>query len=216
MVAEKYGNQFLGFLVIQPRDAEGKGHVELVSSPDGLTWYRGSDRAAFIAPGEAGTWNGGHVWYVENIVPFGDRLFFYYSGAEHPWRMSHPENSRAIGLARLTRDRFVGHHGDLDGGFLLSREVEVGGATLLLNCYPKHRAFTRQASGSVEVELLDREGMQIPGFRFEDCDAVTVNALEHPVSWGGSSDLSRLAGSPIYIRFLLRSAYLYGFRFSEA
>jgi len=215
MVAEKYGNQFLGFLAVQPRDAEGKGHIELVSSPDGLQWHRGAGREPFISPGREGDWDGGHVWYVENIVQVGDWIYLYYAGSERPWRVSFPANARGIGMARLKRDRFVGQFGGPEGGYLLSREVAVSGCRLLLNCCNRHRAFTREEWGSVNVELIDRKGTPLPGYTFDDCDTVRVNALDHPVSWNGSTDLSGLQGMNVHIRFFIKSAYVFAFRFSE-
>jgi len=49
-----------------------------------------------------------------------------------------------------------------------------------------------------------------------DCDTVRGNALDHPVSWNGSSDLAALRGRNIHLRFFIKSAYLFAFRFAEA
>jgi len=217
MLVEKYGNQFLGFLAVQPRDGDAKGHIELVSSPDGLQWHRSVVREPFIAPGNDGEWDGGHVWLLKNIVPVGDWLYMYYTGSQRPWRYNFPQNPRAIGMARIRRDRFAGQFADVHGGFLLSRELKVAGRRLLVNCAPIHKAFTRKeaAQSELKVELLDSAAQPITGYTFDDCDPINVNALAHPVSWKGRVDISNLQDERIYIRFFIKSAYLFAFRFSN-
>ena len=217
MLVEKYGNQFLGFLAIQPRDGDAKGHLELVSSPDGLQWRRSGVREPFLGPGSEGDWDGGHVWLLKNIVPVGDWLYLYYGASQRPWRCRFPENPRAIGLARIRRDRFAGQFAGVGGGFLLSREVKVAGNRLLINCCPIHGAFTRKhgATSEMKVELLDSPARPIPGYTFDDCDSMRVDSLAHPVSWRGKADISALRDQSVYIRFFIRSAYLFAFRFAE-
>ena len=61
MTMEPYGNQYIGFLGVQPSDATGKGWVELTASPDGLHWYRPRDHQPFLAPGAEGSWDAVHV-----------------------------------------------------------------------------------------------------------------------------------------------------------
>jgi len=67
------------------------------------------------------------------------------------WRYRYPENTRAIGLARIRRDRFLGQYANIEGGWLLSREVKVTGNRLVINCSPEHRAFSRGPGGSWRV-----------------------------------------------------------------
>ena len=42
------------------------------------------------------------------------------------------------------------------------------------------------------------------------------NYLRHKVSWGGASDLGVPAGTPIRLRFALRSARLFALQFAQA
>ena len=148
MEAMRYGNQYLGFIAVQPRDGPGKGYIELASSPDGLRWFRSPVRKPFIAPGREGDWDGGHTWMIPQIVEVGDWLYLYYVGSSRSWRYRYPENTRAIGLARIRRDRFLGQYANIEGGWLLSREVKVTGNRLVINCSPEHRAFSRQEHGA--------------------------------------------------------------------
>ena len=220
MSAMKYGNQYIGFLSCQPRHGTGRGHIELTSSPDGIKWHRSALREAFIAPGREGDWDGGHTWMVPRLVTRGHWIYFYYVGSDRPWRTRFPENTKAIGMARIRRDRFVGQYGDIDGGWLLSREVKVSGSRLLINCSPEHRAFNMRHRGRVRVELLDRthgpgRDDHLAGYGLDDCDPIRADDYAHVVTWQGDPDLSALRGKPIYLRFYMESAYLFGFRFAD-
>ncbi len=110
MAALKYGNQYLGFLAVQPRHAQDKGHIELTSNSDGFRWHRSPLRESFISPGKEGEWDAGHTWMLTNVVPVGHWLHLYYVGSSQTWRTRFPANTKAIGLARIRRDRFVGQY----------------------------------------------------------------------------------------------------------
>ena len=55
----------------------------------------------------------------------------------------------------------------------------------------------------------------IDGFGQNDCDQLCADEYEQVVSWKGNPDLSALKGKNVYIRFWLKSAYLFGFRFAD-
>jgi hypothetical protein len=220
MAAVKYGNQYLGFLAIQPRHAQDKGWIELATSSDGFRWHRSPLREPFIQHGKEGDWDAGHTWMLTSVVPVGHWLYLYYVGSSRTWRTRFPANTRAIGLARIRRDRFVGQYAGVEGGWLLSREVKVTGNRLLVNISPEHRAWNQQHHGYVQVALLDRSSgvyskSNIPGFGQDDCAQLRADEYEQVVSWKGKADLSALRGKNVYIRFWLKSAYLFGFRFAD-
>ena len=212
MTMEPYGSQYIGFLGVQPRDADGKGWIELTGSPNGIDWHRPRERKPFVAPGAEGAWDAGHVWAIRNAVPYGEWLYMYYSGSSRPWRTRFPDNSRAIGMARIRRDRFVGYYGDVNGGHLISREVKVTAPQLLVNCSSQHRAFSREWHGSLHTELVERTGRAIEGYTYADCDSNQVDDLAVPITWGGR-DMSALMGRRVHIRFFMRNMYVFGFRF---
>jgi hypothetical protein len=171
-------------------------------------------------PGQKGDWDSGHTWLCNDAIQVGHWLYIYYVGSSRSWRTRYPGNTRAIGLARVRRDRFVGQYGDVNGGWLLSREVKVTGNRLLVNVSPEHRAWNQQHHGYLQVELLDRtmgpyKKDHIDGFGQHDCDQLRADEYEQVVSWKGNPDLSTLKGKNVYIRFWLKSAYLFGFRFAD-
>ena len=70
--------------------------------------------------------------------------------------------------------------------------------------------------GSVHVELLDERGEPISGFSREEALPVNGNSVRKQVRWKGlDSDVSRLAGKPIKLRFLMRECKLYAFQFRD-
>ena len=211
---ERYGNQYLGFLGVQSRDGTGIAYVEMVGSPDGMSWHRPRKKEPFLTPGEEGAWDGGAVWFIKNIVPYGSWLYMYYMGNSRRQRYRFPENMRALGLARIQRDRFAGYYGDVNGGYVITKEVKVTAPKLLVNCSVEHRAFSRDWHGSVHTELVERTGRAIGGYTFRDCDPNHVDDLAHEITWK-KKDVSALIGQNVYVRFYLRNAYVFAFRFGS-
>jgi hypothetical protein len=65
----------------------------------------------------------------------------------------------------------------------------------------------------MRVEILDPTHHVMSGFHFDDCDPLTHGGLDEVVSWKGQSDLSKLAGKPIKLRFYFKNASFYAFQF---
>ena len=47
----------------------------------------------------------------------------------------------------------------------------------------------------------------------EESDEINGNSVRMPVSWRGNTNLARLAGTPVSVRFVMRDAKLYSFQF---
>ncbi|MDA0840980.1 MAG: hypothetical protein O2857_24690, partial [Planctomycetota bacterium] len=76
--------------------------------------------------------------------------------------------------------------------------------------------FSASAAGSVQVEILwDEEEIAVEGFSLKDCRLILGDDLDRTVVWKTSSDISRLTGIPIRLRFVLKDADLYSFQFQE-
>ena len=71
------------------------------------------------------------------------------------------------------------------------------------------------AGGSVRVELLDRHGAPIAGFTKQEASPLCGNSVRMTVCWGENRDVSKLAGTPIKIRLVMRNCKLYAFQFVE-
>jgi hypothetical protein len=95
------------------------------------------------------------------------------------------------------------------GGEVVTLPVRFEGGRLHVN-------FATSAAGVVRVEFQNADGQPLPGFTAADCDEVFGDTVDRTVSFKGSADVSRLAGTPVKLRFVLKDADLYAFRFAGA
>jgi len=68
----------------------------------------------------------------------------------------------------------------------------------------------------MRVELRDAAGAPLEGFRLDACRELVGDAIEQPVRWAGDPDLHAWAGRPVRLRFVMREADLFSFRFGNA
>ena len=184
--------------------------LEVAFSTDGHRWERAPGTEPFLQPtGHDGDFDRDSVGVATaglDPVPATagdaaaqDRLLFY-TGSR--WTPGELDGRTAIGALRIRRDRFVEQHAAGEG-WLLTRELVLGGSELQVNC---------RAAGELRVELAEYPGQALPGYALADCDPITGDHVARTVTWGGSPDLARLRGRPVYIRFHLRAAGIWAFR----
>jgi hypothetical protein len=65
------------------------------------------------------------------------------------------------------------------------------------------------------VEIQDEPGNPLPGFSGEDTPEMIGDEIARIVRWKEGSDVSQLAGSTVRLRFLMKDADLYSFRFRK-
>ena len=177
----------------------------LMTSRDGVHFHRW--REAFIRPGpQPGRWwneNNCPAWGIvttrSHIEGAADELSFY----SNEYYASDKSNLRRYTL-RL--DGFVSVRAPLAGGQLVTKPLIFEGKELMMN-------FSTSAAGSVQVEIQDAGGKPIGGFTLADCPEIYGDAIEQVVCWKGGSDLGKLSGKPVRIRFVLKDADLYSVRF---
>ena len=75
---------------------------------------------------------------------------------------------------------------------------------------------SRAAAHWVQVEIQDAEGHAIPGYGLDDSPEMFGDEIDGAVRWTGGPDISRLSGQPVRLRFALKDADLYAFRFRHA
>ena len=68
--------------------------------------------------------------------------------------------------------------------------------------------------GSVHVEVVEHTGRVIEGYTYAECDPNHVDDFDHPVTWKGKN-ISNLVGRKVYLRFFMRNAFVFGFRFGK-
>lgn len=109
-------------------------------------------------------------------------------------------------------DGFVSIDSGYSGGEFTTPPLQTAGGELLLNC-------DGGAGGWLQVEVQDVGCRALPGWTLADADAVTGNAVEKRVSWGGGQRRllgeATAAGRPVRLRFVLRDIKLYAFQVCE-
>lgn len=183
--------------------------IQLALSRDGVKWKR--YRQLFIERGAPGTWDCGSHYAVPSVMLHDDQLFIYYK-AHNVGHVESPGGG-GIGMGTLRRDGFVA----LTAGW---REGVVTTKTLAFShdgpATPNKGRLTLNidaAGGYAKVELLDLNGLPIPGFTKDDCDPIESDSTLHVVTWRGRRPVDQLMGVPLKLRFYLTNCKLYSFRF---
>lgn len=104
-------------------------------------------------------------------------------------------------------DGFVSAHASDKGGEIATRLISFDGSNLFIN-------FSTSEAGSVRVEVQDNLGNPLESYALDDSETLHGDALEQPVTWGGAS-LEKLIGIPVRLRFVLKEADLYSYRFGK-
>jgi len=196
---------------------------QFAASRDGIKWER-YDRRPFVPLGMKGEFDWGCTRVLWGLVPdtAGREMFLYYRGGEwlHGWDRNEKNKriltSKGLGATRditcisrliSRRDGFTSVRGVYTGGEFTTPPLVFTGKKLLLN-------VDTSATGMVRVGILDENGSAIKGFEPEQCDLIhTANEINRGVNWRGNPVVSKLAGKPVRLTFLLRDADLYAFQF---
>lgn len=103
-------------------------------------------------------------------------------------------------------DGFVSVQAPLSGGGFTTKALIFEGKKLLIN-------FSSSAAGGIRIEIQDVTGKPISGFALADCPEIYGDQIEHIVTWKNGSDIGKLAGKPIRLRFVIKDADLFSMRF---
>jgi hypothetical protein len=185
-------------------DEEEMGVSEgiFLSSRDGLHFDR-TFMEAFIRPGRDslnwGDRSNMPVWGIVQTAP--DEMSVYFS--QH---YGYPTNHVRRGVLRL--DGIASAEAGYEGGELLTKPVRFSGSQLILN-------YATAASGSVQVEIQDLDGKPFAGFSLADAKELYGDEIAEAYSWESGGDASSLAGRPVRLRFVMKDASLYSYRFGE-
>ena len=211
------------------RQTDGLSDMVFMSSHDGLRWNR-YFMEAFARPGlDPYNWGGAHgnmtpVWHIvqtgeaELSIYWLERYGYYTlwvpgskPGSLVPKQRAKGEGEPIIPQLRrgtLRLDGFVSVNAPYKGGELVTRPLTFQGGRLVLN-------VSTSAVGGVKVEIQDPAGKPIPGFALEDCTEIWGDEIERIVAWKGGHDVSKLAGTPVRLRFVMHDADLYSIRFKK-
>ena len=109
-----------------------------------------------------------------------------------------PSGGKASRFRRyaLRVDGFVSVQAPLSGGEVVTKPITFTGHHLTIN-------LSTSAAGSVRVEIQDASGQP----------EVFGDSLDRVIHWRQGSDVSRLAGRTVKLRFEVKDADLYSFQF---
>lgn len=189
-------------------------YPQLAVSRDGVRYER-EFREPLIRVGDYGDFDESTVYVRAPLVHDGQIRIYYYGGNWRGPEALHAKADRAIfavGLATLPEDGFVSvDSGKIRPGELVTRPLRFRGRELVVNMEAaKHNHGSGQPQ--VRVELLGVSHEPIEGFLLRESDPVATSG-RHVMSWQGRNDVSRLAGQTVRVRFSMKNAKLYSFRF---
>ena len=143
--------------------------------------------------------------HVPNLITYDDRHWIYYCGMSERFAHKGPDGLFGVGLATLRLDGFVCLEAKDAPGTIVTKPFRLAGNTLQINVNAEF--------GEISVEVLDAAGKPIPGFSASDAATYKgVDELRLKPLWKGDTDLSKLEGRPVRLKFHLRNAKLYSFQ----
>ncbi len=186
---------------------DGPLDVQFAASRDGLAWKR-PDRRPVIRLGLKGEWDSGCMYAGYGLSRDGEELSLYYTAHDvtHGAYVKRGFLGGKISRAIYRLDGFMSVDATYKGGSFTTPLIRFDGDLLQLN-------LDASAGGWIRVELMGEHDRPISGFTREDADQIPHNSVAATVSWKGVTDLSKLKGQPIKLRFLMRDAKLFAFQF---
>ena len=169
----------------------------------GGTAYDRTFMEGFVRPGLGmNNWTSRTNYPALGVVPIDDTTMSFYVNRNYG------QTSAYLQRMEMRIDGFSSLHASYDGGETTTKPITFEGSQLDLN-------IATSAAGSIWVELIDASGAAIPGFAMDDCDEILGDQIARTVTWKGSADLSKWSGQPIRLRFRMKDADLFSFRFTD-
>lgn len=190
--------------------------IHLATSRDGHIWSR-PERTPIITRERNDGGRYACLYAFPNLMPFNDEewcLPFLAYNKRHvytaPKDRSFP-NEGEYWWAVWKQNRLVALEAPVQGRVTMV-ERELSGEELRLN-------FQTEAGGWVKVEVVSLPttppsySLAYEGFGFEEADALSGDHLSHPITWNGSSDVSRFKGQKVSFRLTMSRAKVFAIEF---
>ncbi len=169
---------------------------------------RGGDRydrtfmESFIRPGVGlENWVSRSNYPALNVIETSDTEMSIYVNEHYAQPTAH------LKRYSMRVDGFVSLSAGYYGGEAVTRPFTFTGQHLEIN-------YSSSAAGSIRIEVQDQKGNPIPGFTLQESLEIIGNEVKRQVCWKKNVDVSELAAKPIRLRFVIRDADLYSFKFS--
>lgn len=105
-------------------------------------------------------------------------------------------------------DGFVSLRGEKKGGELVTRPLTFDGRRLSVN-------FATRPGGAVRIELQSPDGEPLAGFSLAEAQPLRGDEIKQTAAWKKGVDVSTLAGNPVRLRFVVKEADVFSFRFGK-
>jgi len=175
----------------------------LLTTRAGTTTYDFTFKESFIRPGIGpSNWTSRNNYPALGVVQTGPTEMSLYVQRNYAQKTSYLERMT------LRLDGFASLNAPYDGGEITTRPFTFDGDELEIN-------YSTSAAGSIKVELQDEAGRALPGHGLGECRELIGDEIERIVSWEGGSDVGALAGKPVRLRFVMRDADVFSFRFKR-
>jgi len=162
--------------------------VLFMTSRAGSEQYDRLFTEAFIRPGlNPRQWGNRANFVAQNVVQTSPTELSIY----------HRSGERYV----IRPDGFISVHAGYNEGSLTTKLLVFSGGKLDLN-------YSTGAIGFVKVELLDEKGTVLA-----TSEPVVGDAIDGEVKWIGRDSVAEFAGQPVRLRFELKEADLYAYRF---
>jgi len=211
MSAFPYGGQWLGLVTHfryagKPKESgpgqsgdDGPIDVQLVHSRDGRSWDRCEDRSPVIPNGPSG-YDAGCILGVSNSpVVVDDEMWIYYSAITTTHGGYLPKKEITIARAAWRLDGWVSLDAGPEGGMVETVALNPVGRQLYVNA--------DAGIGELKVELVDEEGVVLPGYGAGACEPLREDGVRQVICWKERKELP--AERPLRLRFLLENARLF-------
>lgn len=196
MAVIPHATGFIGFPTIfrmmaeTPRDQvlpgqsplNGPIDVQMVTSRDGRTWQRTWPRQNVIPRGAPGAFDAGAILGVSSTTVDDDAgTHLYYTGLTTGHGGPMPPKRISIGRATWRRHGFVSLDAGPEGGWLETVPLRFASPELVVNA--------DASRGELRVALREVDGRPVPGYDFEDMEAVSADVTRQVVRWSGGGRL---------------------------
>ncbi len=202
---------------LDPQRSPGVSEIVFLSSRDGVTFNHGFMEPFLPGGLDKKNWGPRGFMMGRGILQTSPtELSLYYNE-------NYGHETARVRRATIRPDGFVSVHAPWEGGEFTTRPIVFDGTELEIN-------YTTSAAGYVRVEFLDADGKPIPGFRADECYEIFGDEIDRTVVFRkGHTDVPdenhrevrvepsnvglALAGKPVRLRFIMKAAHLYSFRF---
>ncbi len=116
--------------------------------------------------------------------------------------------SHALVRYTLRLDGFASVRAPFGGGTLTTQPFRFRGSHLEIN-------YSTSSAGGLQIEVQDEHGAALPGYAVADCKEIVGDEIMRVVQWKAGPDVAALAGRTVRLKFFLKDADLYSFRFTE-